>query len=136
MDALSSLVVMIIGFIARYAGRPGQLDFTDYLDAITSVVMALMTALAVAPVLRGAAHVLLEGHPRHLVTKARLERALLRVEGARSVDRLWVLQLDGRACVAAVQGSCDVGRHAQVLSEFKRILKVHGIEQSTVELYF
>ncbi|CAM9895866.1 unnamed protein product, partial [Heterosigma akashiwo] len=43
MDALSSLVVMIIGFIARYAGRPGQLDFTDYLDAITSVVMALMT---------------------------------------------------------------------------------------------
>mmetsp|Transcript_40899 Transcript_40899/g.52673 ORF Transcript_40899/g.52673 Transcript_40899/m.52673 type:complete len:492 (+) Transcript_40899:157-1632(+) len=134
-DALSSALVVATGLIVHYFGKSDQRDGLDYLDTCVSLVMAGITVAAIWPLMKHSCHILMEGTPAHL-NRGLLEKSLRKVPGVLTIDDLYIIQLNGEECFAAVQASCDQSLRNQVLGTVKQVFQMHGIRRSTVELYF
>eukprot|EP00752_Nemacystus_decipiens_P012010 g10648.t1 len=91
-DAVSSGVVCVQGIVAYHFGKDG-VDWTDYLDPLTSIVLSMFIVYCALPVVKECAHVLLEGTPRS-ADLPRLRKELLKVRGISSIQRLSVTQLN------------------------------------------
>ncbi|CAM9880129.1 unnamed protein product, partial [Ectocarpus fasciculatus] len=91
-DAVSSGVVCAQGVIAFSFGTSG-VDWTDYLDPLTSIALSLFIVYCALPVVKECAHVLLEGTPRG-TDVPRLKKELLKVPGISTIQSLSVTQLN------------------------------------------
>ncbi|CAB1105297.1 unnamed protein product [Ectocarpus sp. CCAP 1310/34] len=100
-DAVSSGVVCAQGVVAFIFGRSG-VDWTDYLDPLTSIALSVFIVYCALPVVKECAHVLLEGTPRS-ADLPRLRKELLKVPGISKIQSLSVTQLNSEEpFVAAV----------------------------------
>ncbi|CAN0387460.1 unnamed protein product, partial [Ectocarpus fasciculatus] len=153
-DAVSSGVVCAQGVIAFSFGTSG-VDWTDYLDPLTSIALSLFIVYCALPVVKECAHVLLEGTPRG-TDVPRLKKELLKVPGISTIQSLSVTQLNSEepfvATVTVVAepevggaeglGNGGVGGAPQtarggataLLEAVKRVLGNHNIGRNTVEV--
>ncbi|CAM9223134.1 unnamed protein product [Ectocarpus sp. 12 AP-2014] len=105
-DAVSSGVVCAQGVVAFSFGRSG-VDWTDYLDPLTSIALSVFIVYCALPVVKECAHVLLEGTPRS-ADLPRLRKELLKVPGISKIQSLSVTQLNSEEpFVAAVTVVAD-----------------------------
>eukprot|EP00903_Cladosiphon_okamuranus_P007729 g7489.t1 len=110
-DAVSSGVVCVQGIVAYSFGKDG-VDWTDYLDPLTSIVLSVFIVYCALPVVKECSHVLLEGTPRSADVR-RLRRELLEVRGISSIQGLSVTQLNsGDPFVASVTLVAEVDENA------------------------
>ncbi|CAM9713503.1 unnamed protein product, partial [Scytosiphon promiscuus] len=114
-DAVSSGVVCAQGVVAFIFGKPG-VDWTDYLDPLTSIALSVFIVYCALPVIKECSHVLLEGTPRG-ADLPRLRKELLKVRGVSSIESLSVTQLNSEepfvaavTVVAAHSGSDSISR--------------------------
>ncbi|CAN0025780.1 unnamed protein product [Ectocarpus sp. 12 AP-2014] len=105
-DAVSSGVVCAQGVVAFIFGRSG-VDWTDYLDPLTSIALSVFIVYCALPVVKECAHVLLEGTPRS-ADLPRLRKELSKVPGISKIQSLSVTQLNSEEpFVAAVTVVAD-----------------------------
>ncbi|CAM9384658.1 unnamed protein product [Ectocarpus sp. 8 AP-2014] len=157
-DAVSSGVVCAQGVVAFSFGRSG-VDWTDYLDPLTSIALSVFIVYCALPVVKECAHVLLEGTPRS-ADLPRLRKELLKVPGISKIQSLSVTQLNseepfvaavtvvadpevGSASITAAEGLENGGVGATqtrrggatgLVQAVKLVLGSHNIGRNTVEV--
>ncbi|CAN0215418.1 unnamed protein product [Discosporangium mesarthrocarpum] len=145
MDAVASGVVCVQGLVIFAVGDPDRLDWTDYLDPITSIFLSAFIIRWSLPIVMECAHVLMEGTPRSINAKE-VRKELLQLPGVASVEHLAVSQLNSeeplvgatRLKLYTEYSPVSLGqggkRQGQVLRRAKEVLGRHNIKLTVVEL--
>jgi cobalt-zinc-cadmium efflux system protein len=130
-DSIASVGVVVAGVLMRFFGL-------YVVDPIVSLILAAWMTKESIGLLRGAAHILMQGVPED-VELDRVEEAMLAVEGVSAVHdlRVWALAPDSIVLSAhlVVDEGLSVERGTEVVRELKHDLHHRfGVEHATLEI--
>ncbi len=161
--AIGGLVVNIIGFLVLHGGDRSSLNMRGAIlhvlgdmlgsaaaivaaiiiiatgwtpiDPILSVLVAVLILSTAWRLMKEAAHVLLEGVPRHLDRDGIARDLEKSVRGVREVHHMHVWSIDGSKSMATLHACLDEGTdpHGAVAAIKARLSTRHGIDHATVE---
>jgi cobalt-zinc-cadmium efflux system protein len=104
------------------------------IDAIASVVIALLILFSAWRLVREAAEVLLESAPSHVDMQAILDD-LARIDGLEQVHDVHVWTLTSGFVALSAHGIIDdVMQHSRILEDVRERMRAHGIEHVTFQI--
>lgn len=126
-DALGSLAVLIAGVLVAVAGW-------RLADPVAAIVIALLLAYGAFRLLRESAHVLMEGVPPHVDTRA-LEKTIRETPGVASVHDLHVWAITPDTPMLTAHVVLAPGPHGTDVAHLvgERLAAKHGITHSTIQ---
>jgi zinc transporter 1 len=134
-DALSSIILVITGFLVKYFGEQ---SWTRYLDPSASILIVLLILWTTIPLLRSCSKILLQQIPASL-NLPNLKEELSKVPGVLGIHDLHVWQLVDSLVIATLHVrilESDIVSFEKIASRVRRVFHRIGIHSITLQPEF
>ncbi|XP_032230523.2 zinc transporter 1 isoform X2 [Nematostella vectensis] len=132
-DALGSVIVMVSGFIIKYASG----KWTLYVDPGMSILLVCLILRTSIPLMRESSLILLQTVPTHIKIKEVQDRLLDYVDGVLSVHEFHVWQLAGDKIIASAHITCHTpDEYMAIANQIKQFFHNEGIHSTTIQPEF
>jgi len=129
-DMISSFLVLVAGFILKYASGTWVL----YVDPVASLIIVALILYTTIPLVKSCIVILIQKAPTHLNFES-LKGNIMKVEGVSGIHDLHVWELTNGMAMTSVHIICrEQANDQKILTEVRTILHNHDLHSSAIQV--